>query len=187
MNFIYPNYICAEQKFNILWSINDNSWGFYGRDPTYTKQSFTTKNNFNVFYYWNDDNDLFKIVCDNYEGVFDKKKFRNLSKYEYRSSNGEKMFSHVIANIQLKEQTDKYIVFQYSDMPNNYMPNNDMSDNTTLDNSITMEFKLNFVDFDYIKSIDENTIKLNDIIKERYELGIKSREQVLRENDISYD
>ena len=192
MSFIYPNYICVEQKFNILWSINDGSWGFYGLDPAYVKSYMTTKNNFNIFYYWNNENDLFKIVYDNYEGVFDKKNFINLSKYQYRSSNDNKMFSHVLSNLKLKEQTNKYIIFQYSNIPNNDMPNNDMlnndmPDNTALDNSITMEFKLNFVDFDYIKSIDENTIKLNNIIKERYELGIKSREQVLRENDISYN
>jgi hypothetical protein len=42
------------------------------------------------------------------------------------------------------------------------------------------------VDFEYIKNIDENTIKINDNIKKVYEDGIISRLEILNESRCDY-
>ena len=170
MSFIYPPYSNVENEFYRLWSIRDNSWGFYSYDVTYTKRS-GNKEYENLYFYWNNYNDLFKIRYDNYEGVFNKKNYEYLS-YGYAiSCENTIMFCKVFENIKLKELTDKYAIFEYQ---NNTMQNN------------TMQFRLNYVDIDYIKNIDNDTTEINNAIKKTYEEGIKWRIQILSESTGDY-
>jgi hypothetical protein len=157
MAFVYPPYLIVENEFNRLWSINDDSWGFYGYDISYTKRSDTNKKYENLHFYWNDENDLFKITYGNYEGIFNKKNYKNLSNACSISWEDTVVFSKVIKNIELKELTHKYVMFEYGEM----------------------QFKLYNVDFEYIKNINNDTIILNDAIKKIYEEGIKWRTEIL--------
>lgn len=177
MSFVYPPYLDAENRFYILWSIDDGSWGFYGYDPSYTKQSHDVTNKYsNLHYYWDSNNDIFKITYNNYEGVFDKKKYEKMSSGFAYSTNEQIMFCQIIRQIELKELTDKYAIFEYEQTQKN-------GDNLE---TINMQFKLCNVDFEYIKNIDDNTIKINDNIKKIYDEGIKSRLEILSKSRCDY-
>jgi hypothetical protein len=186
MSFVYPPassvarmqppYLVAENDFYRLWSIDDGSWGFYGYCPTYMKSSDVNKKYNNLHYYWDSDNNIFKITYNNYEGVFDKQNYKKMSKYLTVSYNKQIMFCEIIKQIELKELTDKYAIFEYEQIQKN---ENNFE-------TINMQFKLLNVDFEYIKNIDENTIKINDNIKKVYEDGIISRLEILNESRCDY-
>jgi hypothetical protein len=164
MSFIYPEYISSEESFYNLWSIDDGSWGFYGYDAMLTKISAESLKYPELFIYYDDlytDDSPFKIVYKNYEGVFCKKDYPMIDGYSFSSSN-KYMLCEVLKNMELTENdsNERYVVFSYKDM----------------------EFKLNKVDINYIKTIDVNTKIINAKINDNYKQKIKERIAILNSN-----
>ncbi len=168
MSLTYPKYLISEVEFYVLWSINDNSWGFYGYGADLTKINITTKNISNINYYWSDKHDYFKIVIEDYEGVFNKNNFQIYPHSTHTMKpfdNTKELFNNIIHGVKITCQTDKYIIITYN-------------------NSI--QFKLNKVDFDYVSNVDFNTKELNKLINENYIQGIKSRRAILADSRGDY-
>ncbi len=160
MSFVYPEYIIAENEFYLLWSIDDNSWGFYGYDANLTKMNANNCNIKNMYFYWSYSHDYFKIVIDDYEGVFSKKK-NNIYEYSYHSKfndTDEYLFEKIFKTVVVKEQNDEQIVLNFEDK---------------------IDFKLHKINLKYISNVCENTKKLNDLIKKNYEEGVVSRREIL--------
>jgi hypothetical protein len=164
MSFVYPEYISSEETFYHLWSIDDNSWGFYGYDPTLTKVSAESPKYPNLFVYFdnlNSDDCMFKLVYENYEGVFMKKDYPMIDGYSY-CSDGKYMLYKILKELDLieKDPNKKYVIFSYENI----------------------KFKLNNVDIDYIKTINVNTTIINNKINDNYKEGIKDRMAILNSN-----
>lgn len=171
MSYIYPEYTLAENTFNELWAIDDGSWGFYGygldckRHDAFKYKDTTIKN---LCYYWTKKSDWFKIVLDDYEGVFSKESnciYPNSTHSMYGDQKpSDTRFDDILKTLKLELKTDDYIILKW-------------------DNKII--FKLHKICPQYIGSICENTKKLNQLIKEDYEEENMSRREILsnRDND----
>ena len=168
MSYTYPHYISSEKKYDDLMRYCN-----WCHSSAYIKNYERNENNINIYYYWRNDNDVFKIVYDNYEGIFDKNNFVNLSKYDTMSNQNNIMFCKVIKSIKLKEKNDKYVIFKYDDV---------LENNSIID----FEFKLNFVDLDYVKNINDETINLNENIKNDYDFAIKSYNELPNDGSNNY-
>lgn len=168
MSLTYPEYLISEAEFYLLWSINDNSWGFYGYNAELTKISLSNKNISNINYYWSDKHDYFKIVIGDYEGVFNKNNFQIYQHSTHTMipfDNTKQLFDNVIKQAKITCQTDKYIMLTYNDQ---------------------IQFKLNKVDLDYVSNVELNTKELNKLINENYIQGIKSRRAILNDSRGDY-
>lgn len=168
MSLFYPEYLIPEVEFYLLWSINDNSWGYYGYNAELTKKQPTNKNIPNINYYWSGKYDYFKIVVGDYEGVFNKNNFPIYQKSTHTMipyDNTKELFDNVINGVKITCQTDKYIVLTYND---------------------SIQFKLNKVDLDYVGNIDSYTKQFNELVKENYIQGIISRRVILADSRGDY-
>jgi len=166
MSFEYPSYFKEELEHSRLWSINDGSWGFYGYDPSLMKQSYSVNKKYaSALSYYCGDFQIFKLVYKNYEGVFDKANYSNISFGPYRIPGVTVSFYDVLKKIELVEESEKFIKFAYSDEQFNFV------------------FTLNLIDFEYINNLNIETIELNNLIKQKYITNINSRNEILDESD----
>lgn len=163
MSYTYPCYSCVEKTYEGL-----KRKGLF--DYSYIKTFEHNENKLLIYYYWSDCGGLFKIVYDNYEGVFNKKDFMCLSTHESAWSENTICISNVLKSIKLKEKTDKQVTLKYDGI----LKNND---------PINFEFTLNFVDFNYVRNVTKDVIELNEKIKCSYNCAIKSCEEILNESD----
>ena len=166
MSVVYPEYIIVENEFFRLWSIDDGSWGFNGYSCELTKMYFHKNSNIkNIFYYWSHNHEYFKLIIDNYEGVFSKKDHINNPHSPHTHYNDIKeVFELILKDLTVKEKNDENIILTYNDKIN---------------------FILYKVNMNYITKISENTKNMNELIKKNYEEGIESRLEIL--NDCKHD
>ena len=160
MVIVYPNYIIDQKVYNELWSIDDGTGGFYGDDVDLKKRTDSINKAINnMSYYWSEDVDYFKLVIDeytgnSYEGVFNKNDYNIRG---YQSGNNISCIYQVLQNLTIQEKTEEHIILNY-------------------ENKL---FTLSKINFDYITKLSENTKKLNDLIKEKYETSIYHRKKNL--------
>lgn len=153
--FCYPSYLINEKIYDELHSINDGSWGFYGRYIG-RKKINTRIPNLDL----HDDDLFFKLTYLNYEALIDKSMYPFIGKY-FEDKKDKIKLNKIIDNLKLVEETEKIIIFRY------------------IDDKYTVDFKLNFVDIEYISNIDENIKKFNNLINEEYLNGISDRKDIL--------
>jgi len=175
MSIIYPPYLLAEKEFQVLWSINDNSWGYFGYGTDLIKQEKRlATSNIDFSFYWSNSQDLFKITYKNYEGVFNKKDFPGLSHNQSFSHNRNKEKELVCFDMVAKK---------LSEVKENKLTNMLFLCYEDNENLIYWEFKLKYVDSTYINNLDESTVILNNLIQTNYEVGAKRRFAILQECD----
>jgi len=172
MSIIYPPYLLAEKEFQVLWSINDNSWGYFGYDSSFIKQEKRLPGTNEFFsFYWSNSHDLFKIVYKKYEGVFNKLDYPGLShnsSFGVRRNKEKEIVCFDMVTRELYHVVGKDgLILTFTDKTN----------------SIYWEFKLRQVDINYINNLDENTVILNNLIQSNYESGAKKRFAILQECD----
>jgi len=75
LSVYYSKYLVNEKIYDKLWSINDNSWVFYSRCTELMICNCYNKYYDKLYAYYKDNFNFFKIVYNDYEGLFNTKDY----------------------------------------------------------------------------------------------------------------
>ena len=188
---IYPEYLPNEEKFDELWSIDDESWGFYHYSTELKKTPIYGNNDFYYYQYYDVNtvsnkygekyrdyvfNAKFKLVYKNYEGLL--------------SIDDVPLRGHIqnhFVHFKLIENNDQYVIFKYINESKfepaigNLLNHSDQQyfyeRNKILLSDIVI--RLDKINQEYIKTISDEMKEFNNLINNEYIEGIKSRQEIL--------